>query len=295
MKEITMSNKMHYLVLATLFVGTVRGEENPAQQDHFDPVGHWINHYYSVSEKKAHRFSDNTVPNFRHLEDLPSKPWWRGLFSWRTEKQPVVDAMYGSNKKLSENLVKEMDDILVPVIHAIPESRIPTAAELKNSWQWNGNPFRSYQKFGDLWQKIVNKNIDYRDSRIKVYNPSQNQPLSYSELEQMQRAEMKREQKILKEATHVLETAKDASDMAYYANDRVMNHALDDHDKNDCPLFGGNQVCRAINNQLTEASRGKGLLRENSWRAHDVLRTLKDRQAFLREAQRDMKKVWTRD
>jgi hypothetical protein len=292
MKEITMSNKMSYLVIATLFVGTVRGEEGPAnQQDHFDPVGHWINHYYSVSEKKARRFSDNTVPNFRHLEDLPSKP----CYLWRTEKQPGVDAMYGSNKTFSENLVKEMDDILVPVIHAIPEARIPTAAELKNSWQWNRNPFRSYQKFGDLWQKIVNKNVDYCDSRRTVDRDIPQQPLSDTASKQIQREAMKREKKILKEATHVLATAKEASMWAHAANEKAEYGVLDDFEKNSCPLEGGNEVCKNLNYVLRDLNREKELLLENHNRASAMLHMLHDRQAFLREAQRDMKKVWARD
>jgi hypothetical protein len=286
MKGITMNNSIYYIILIALFVGTMQAEETPTQQGFCDRIGNWINHYYSVSPDRAYRFSNGTVPDFKQLEDLPSKPWYQNLFFWRTKKQPIFDAMYGSNKKFSENLVEEMDAILVPIVNDLPEARIPATAELKDHFQWESNPFYSYQKFGDLWQKIVNKNVDHVKSR-SCDVPQQ--PLFYSELEQTQRAAIKKEQKILKEAINVLDTTRKASRYAWSANYKMVNRIEDDMDENNCHSYD-NEACRALSNTARKLSRENKLLSENHYRAYKMLFQLHNRNTFLRETKRDMDK-----
>jgi hypothetical protein len=304
MREITMSNKMHYLVLATLFVGTVRAEETPAQKKSCDdPVGIWVKNFYNI-KAAPYRGNSDDIKDVQAGESTltyglngPTKPWYTKIFSWMPKSKPNFDALYGTNKKFSPGLEEEMDAILVPLVPDGPGVGYPAPIatygniKIEDAPRWKQNPFHSFTTFSTIWSHIIGKHIHTKND----CGMQEQQPLTFSELQQKQIEQIKREKKMLDEGSRALDRTSSIMFSAWNANEDAI-YNKEDQLSQECPYhFSAQSPCGELANTLRQLKQENELLQKNKTRINNMMSTLHKRETMLNENLKDIEAVWTKD
>jgi hypothetical protein len=235
------------------------------------------------------------------IKQLPPKgsnPWYKTLYSYLGETSSIIkeklsgknkrskatessfDATYGSEKQCPDDLCRQMNSILVPVVAEGSKVRLSTSEDIRDGWSdEKKSPIDYFLKFSDIFEKIVEK----EGATCAI-----NQPFSFDQINKMH---ADTELKLLREAYTILSNAADVLEYGSDVYDETIRKIEKRYKKSDCSESFGNEACTVMEDNLNGLKLGNDLLQVNRMRAKELSNSLIwKRMKALADVQNDMEK-----